>query len=454
MARPHVTRAPRRGAYVAVAACLILSGCPSPGPRGRIVFIVVDTLRADVLRPYGGTADTPAIERLARSGQALGDAVASFHQTPMSMSAIFTGLAPSIETLDPNRPLEMTGRTSCGLSRLRGPLDWHNCVPRSVRTLGELMKEAGYWTIGVTSNGLLFRPFGIEAGFDQWAEVGGGFLVPEKAHPEERLRLFKTRNWRQVNQSVADLIEHRGSDDFFLYVHYMDVHDYMDSLDLRGRYLEQVAAVDQGIQDLLSLLERKNLWDGTVVVLTADHGERLGENHFVKGRWSHEGNPSFEEVLKIPLIISPARAQPPRGITRTQDIYYLLADLAGIKVPPPSDLEPGEVFLTEEGWRTYRGNRWKLFLERKGGGTRLVDLQADPGERVDVAREHADQVKVMKARVEILSKQLAAHEGARDRLTREDEDRLRALGYVGSQDRTDGAPVAETPRSENGPARP
>jgi hypothetical protein len=409
---------------------LFLAPCGNARTPERIVLIVVDTLRADVLPPYGGRATAPVIEALAKRGQVFSNAIASFHQTPMSMTAMFTGLTPSIETSDPARPLEMTGQTFCGLTRFGAAADRRGCVPTSVETLGEVLKEAGYWTMGVVSNGLLFAPFGLRQGFDDWVEVGIGFVAPEKKTPATRRKVSRSRAADAVDATVTEVLRRRRAERFFLYVHYMDVHDYVETLDWEREYLEKIPRVDAAIGEVLEELDEEGLLDGAVVIVTSDHGERLLEQHFVQGVFSHGGNPSFEEVLQIPLIIAPPWFDDAASPVRTQDIFSLIERIAGVETKLRPELGPDELYLSEAKWQTYRRGRWKSFLRRSDGAFFLIDLAADPGETRDTSKGHPGVVQEHRERISVLCRTLAATEAERSELSPNDEGRLRALGYL------------------------
>ena len=88
----------RRGRLMTcLPICLMLGACVRPVPE-RIVLIVIDTLRRDALSCYGGSTPTPNIDGLAAQGQLFSNALGSFHQTTMSMGAMFTGRTPSLES--------------------------------------------------------------------------------------------------------------------------------------------------------------------------------------------------------------------------------------------------------------------------------------------------------------------------------------------------------------------
>jgi arylsulfatase A-like enzyme len=390
----------------------------------RIILIVIDTLRLDHISAYGSEVPTPNIDALAARGQRFDNVIASFHQTSMSMAALFTGRTPSIESGQLRQPLPWNGRTWCGMRRfLRAP-DSDTCIPPSVPTLAQALRNAGYWTAGVVTNALIFRPLGYERGFDRWVQVSD----------EKRARIaalfqgdYRRRSAAEANRAVARLLETRPTDRFFLYVHYMDTHDYLLA---QRSYAESVSLADQGVGELLKILREQRLLDGAVIVLLSDHGERLHEPHLSDGLPAHAGNPSFEEVLRIPLIVAPAVLEQPSGMIRSDDVHRLIKRLARIGEEGDPDLESGELFLSEERYHVYRDGRWKSYRKRDEETFQLVDLEADPGETRDVASSHPEVVSRHLKRIDELERALAAADTPASHLTPEDERRLRSLGYL------------------------
>jgi len=398
----------------------------SPGPPRRIILIVVDTLRRDALSCYGGSVPTPHIDALAKRGQRISHELASFHQTTMSMGALFTGKNPSLETGQDRATVGWNGRTWCGLSRFAQDAREKGCIPHAIATLGERMRQAGYTTLAVVTNPLLFRPAGFSRGFDRWIELS------DRTAPSIRTRsgmtVHRSSPASKVHSWVRKLLDTRKTDRFFLYLHYMDVHDYRL---WHKPYAVMVAEIDEAIGNLVDLLQDRNLLDGTVVILTGDHGERLGETHWTRGRRGHRGNPSFEEVLEIPLIVWPARFPNPRASMRSQDLFDSLLRLAGLRLEPkPALLRKDELFLSEMHWQTYRQGRWKSFRNRKDGTFSLIDLENDPEERTDVASRFPAVVRKHTERVEQLVRALGAPSTPKQRLSPEDRQRLEALGYL------------------------
>ena len=383
------------------------TACSHGEPAQQIVLIVVDTLRRDHLSCYGSTTPTPHLDRLAENGQIFTNAIASFHQTTMSMGALFTGRTPSLEAS--RGALSWNGRSWCGLTRFAGPSEEQGCIPKSVRTLPEILRNAGYRTIGIVSNRLLFQPAGFERGFADWVEVGG------------------RTTWQEINAAALEAMERRDRDKVFLYVHYMDVHNHR----FGGRsYASLVNSVDGGIGALLDALKQRGLRDDATIVFTSDHGERLGETHFTPGSPYHYGNPSFEEVLRIPLIVSPPRFAATSEPVRSQDVFRLILELAGVRDSSPSELEPDELILSEVHWRIYRRGRWKSLMPRLGKAHYLIDLIEDPGEQRNVADEHPAILAEHRQRTLTLVRDLAAANRPLSQLTAEDQKRLRALGYL------------------------
>jgi len=423
----------RRRAVAALCHALVLVwvGCAptESGPR-RIVFIVVDTLRADHVPGTGGALDTPVLAGLAARGQVFRNALASFHQTSMSMGSMMTGRTPSIESGDPTQPLPWNSSTWCGMARFSAGAG-DTCIPSSVPTLAERLLEAGWWTMGVVSNQFLYEPSGFSRGFEDWTEVDER---PPVAGPRSREGIAdpaRSREWRAVNRAAFAAVDRAPHERAFLYVHYIDVHDYR-FLDLE--YAEAVEVMDAALGGLLDGLSGRGFLDDAVVVFTSDHGERLGEDHRFPGElpnnFGHYGNPSFEEVLRIPLIVAPPFFADTSRLVRTQDLHRLVLEIAGIESVLAGESRPDELFVGELNFRTYRQGRFKSMLRRSDGVATLYDLEGDPEELVNLAEKRGLRVLQHRTRANELSEGLAARSAPKSELSDEDRERLRALGYL------------------------
>ena len=123
----------RKNAILKLTLSSLLALACTPVERpGRIVLVVVDTLRADAI----AATPTPTLDALAARGQTFSNALASFHQTPMSMSAIFTGRTPSMESGEPSRSLRWLPSAWCGMARFEETPSQNVCLPSSIPTAG------------------------------------------------------------------------------------------------------------------------------------------------------------------------------------------------------------------------------------------------------------------------------------------------------------------------------
>ena len=231
-----------------------LAACspPETAPKQpeRIILIVADTLRRDALSPYGSGLATPNVARLAESGQVFTNAVSSFHMTTMSMAAMFTGRTPSLEVGEKLRVLPWTSDTWCGMARFATEED-KSCIPAHLGTLAEDLRDAGYETIGIVSNRLIYSPLGFEQGFDTWEVVGEkerrkGRRKGRKQNARESL----LHSGERVNEATFRVLAGRKTDRFFLYVHFIDPHDYYIRPDLNG-YASGVLHFDRALGALL-----------------------------------------------------------------------------------------------------------------------------------------------------------------------------------------------------------
>jgi len=218
-----------------------------------------------------------------------------------------------------------------------------------------------------------------------------------------------------------------------------------------GRYAGEVSYVDQEIGRLRAEIERLGIAERTILVVTADHGESLGEHGLY---FDHFG--LQEANLRVPLIVwAPGRVQVGRrqDTVAGLDIAPTLLGLAGL---PPSPAMRGRDLFAGDGTSEpvvaestgglqlmIRDGRWKLVRTVQGfyytdsfaprtGATELYDAEADPREQTDLAAVHADVVATLGSR---LDEWLAAHHPRSDRLpsrpvSPQQERELRALGYV------------------------
>lgn len=243
------------------------------------------------------------------------------------------------------------------------------------------------------------------------------------------MKAARRRTAGKFNRDVLKALAKRPSDRFFLYVHYIDVHDW--SL-FRRSYRESVEMFDQQLDELLDQLEADGLLENATVFLTSDHGEMLVDQHDGVKVVRHFGNPAYEPVLTVPLIVTPQTKADGGTLIRSQDLHGMIGQIAGLGGNPAPDLASDELFVSEMSYQNYRSGRWKSIWARSGTWRVLYDLVADPGEHIDLAGERADILAKHRERIDELSIALSSDGSQAESLGDENLARLRALGYIDS----------------------
>ncbi len=403
----------------------------APAPSSlNIVLITLDTLRADRLGCYGFPGNsTPNLDRLAAESVLFEQTTSTVPLTLPSHSSILTGLLP------PNHGVRDNGGVPLAQART---------------TLAERYKASGYATGGFVGAWVLERRFGLAQGFDRYSDRFG----PDQLQKSGDV---------VVDDALAWIDEVRAGK-FFAWVHLFDPHLPYDppepfrSSHAADRYQGEVAFSDELLGRLVSRLRERQLLERTIVVVTADHGESLGEH----GEASH-GFFVYDATVAVPLIVRTPWGL--RGRSRAQvslvDVFPTILDLTGLPAEPaidgqsllPAMLDPGRasehVAYSESlyprlhyGWHELRALRDGAYKLIDAPRAELYDLAHDPGEKENLARTRAQTAETM--RVALGRKAPAddpAAAAARPSLDPETQQRLAALGYVGSG-------VASDPKAE------
>ena len=264
----------RKAAFLLLVGALQLGGC-GRAPRPDLVLVTVDTLRPDALGWVAGRNETPAIDALAREGFAFPGAVSPVPLTLPSHVSILTGLVP----------------------RRHGVRDNGQTFGGSIPTLSERLGAAGYRTGAFVSGYPLRRMFGLDRGFeiyhDELASRPDGRWQDRPASATTALALEWLRGVKKRDPDQP----------FFLWIHYYDPHTpYAPPARFsrpgpRGAYDGEVAAVDQAVAPLRLGLEETFPSRRRLTLLTADHGEALGEH----GEATH-GFFIYDSTTLVPLL--------------------------------------------------------------------------------------------------------------------------------------------------------
>ena len=395
-----------------------------------VLLITVDTLRADAVGAYGkADAGTPWMDRLAAGGVRFEDAHAHNVMTLPSHANILSG----------RYPLDHGVRDNAGFR-----------FPTGMDTLATLLEARGYATAAFVSAFPLDARFGLARGFDVYedsfvdAQVRPAFLEQERRGTET---VALARKWLAA----------QGDRPVFCWVHLYEPHSpYRPPPELAARfpghpYQGEVAAADAALGPLLEPLLASGDNGRTLVVLTSDHGESLGEH----GEATH-GLFAYEATLRVPLIIHGPRlrARVERAPARHVDVLPTILD--ALAVPVPAGL-PGRSLLpvataADAATPTYfealsgQLNRgWAPLYGVIRDGRKYIDLPI--AELYDLRRDPAEAANLAGAPSpadETLRRDLAAFRAADRGLRRgtesaETRERLASLGYVGS-----GASTAST----------
>ena len=400
-----------------------------PDQAVDVILITVDTLRADSVG-FGGSREvaTPVLDRLAAAGRVYTNAHAHNVVTLPSHANILTGRYPFQHGVRDN-----TGFT----------------LPETVPTLAELLKQAGYATAAFVGAYPLDSRYGLDQGFDVYDDD-----FPRGSNPSEFV-IAERRGDRVIAPALAWWRSQGSSEPGkprFLWVHLYDPHASYDPPEpFKSRYagkpyLGEVAATDSFLAPLL-----EPALDGretpALVVVTADHGEALGDH----GELTH-GLFAYEATLKVPLVVWGAGIRPGRDErwARHVDIVPTVLGRLGLDPPPARDPLPGRSLLEAppaenaegsdsyfEALSTNLNRGWAPLRGVIRGGSKwielpvpeLYDLPTDPGEQKNLSGEERRTVAALRSALP----EEELWPPRKGKVSPEEERRLRSLGYsVGS----------------------
>jgi arylsulfatase A-like enzyme len=405
---------------------LLLAGCePDTAAQARpanVLLVSIDTLRADHVGAFGATeAKTPTLDRLAFEGVRFTNAISPAPLTLPSHATLLTALDPPRHGVRHN-----------GVHRLSN----------EVTTLAERFREAGYATGAVVGSAVLAARHGLGQGFDHYDDA----IVPA----DGRLGgAGVQRDARAVSQAARAWLS-KAPEPFFLFIHYYDPHASYQPPPGFDRFAHpydgEIAYVDRELAGVVETIGARHGLDETLIAVTADHGESLGEHHEATHAYT-----VYDATQRIPLLLR-GRGIPPG---RSVDAVVRLADVAptllarvgldpleGVDGEDLTALLDGKVDASRQayveslatqidhGWAPLHGLRTQESLLIRAPRNELYDLRADPAQTRNVyddpvragEREALEAVLMAKLADSARSQTLVLDPGTRAQ--------LQALGYA------------------------
>ncbi len=456
---------------------LTLVSCSSGDLKHQnIILISIDDLRADHLGCYGYNRDTsPNIDSLARDNILFAKCYIHQAWTLPSHISMLTSLYPITHGVD-----------------MRHSLD------SAIVTLAEILKNEDYITMGFASGGAWTdAKYGFSRGFKIYysgkskeSAEDKSTLIREHLETHKGEKLFLFLHYFDVHSGFNklpydapppfnNLFSHKYHGDFqggvgatFASEHlkYVNTHnitlerkdlDYIISL-----YDNGIAYMDKCIGDLFEMLKSMDLFDNSLIIITADHGEEFQEH----GYMLHSNPYDYEEIMHVPLVMKLPQAGDDfksrksgnviDGLVESIDMMPTILDLLGIKGPRMQGKSLIGLIKGDDKGKEYvfgfgsngsvfiRSERWKMLNDSglKEGRFKLFDLNSDPMERVNLIDKGLAIEKILKEklkeRMELsrnLRKELLRGRGMSQdvesnhkdvSLTEEEKEKLKALGYL------------------------
>jgi arylsulfatase A-like enzyme/thioredoxin-like negative regulator of GroEL len=402
-----------------------------------VVIITLDTTRADALGAYGQRLPTsPRIDAMAAEGTLFEQVVASSPSTLPSHATLFTGRQPYSHGVRSNFGYRLSDENV---------------------TLAEMLRDRGYATHAEIASAVLDDETQLDQGFDVYREVQ--ISKPTPRFLERAMKDAPTRAAEDITERGLAFLRENAERPFLLWLHYYDAHEPLDPPEpfrseiAESLYLAEVRRTDHQVGRVLDELEALGLRERSLVVLTADHGEGLGQH----GEETHSFL-VYDSTMRVPLVFWGSdvipRGQRVASLVRLADVTPTLLDLLGL-VPaqdaqgislrpllenPGAELEligygeSIEPLLSFEGdvLRFVQLGRWKYIHKLE---PELYDVASDPQELRNRVAEQPERAARLRARLEQLLRAVpASPANAEAEMDPETLAQLRALGYVGGGD--------------------
>lgn len=396
-------------------------------PR-HVVLFTMDTTRADALGSYGGRATvTPHLDQLAARGVRFDAAISPSPITGPAHAALMTGRYPARYGVRDNATTPL---------------------PEEAVTLAERLRDAGFATGAFIGAFVLDRAYGFAQGFSTF----GGFDRVEAGREANAER----RGDAVVDEAIAWLGNVGTDQQVFLWVHLYDPHaPYAAPAPFAGRhpdqpYLDEVAYMDAQIGRVLDALRTRGLFDDSLILAIADHGESLGEH----GEDEH-GVFLYEPVIRVPFIVSGPSVQ--QGLTvseqvRSIDVAPTVLDLVGLPKADDTDGESLTALLRggsrvtvpvayAESYYPKWHYGWSELRALRADGWKVID--APRPELYAVDKDARESTNLFTSQQALASRMIAEAQALEQSFTGgrtitaaapspDTLERLRSLGYVGT----------------------
>jgi arylsulfatase A-like enzyme/Tfp pilus assembly protein PilF len=420
--------------FFVLAACGCRESTSARAPIAKahpnVLLVTIDTLRADHVGSYGAAnAMTPTLDALAKRGVRFETALSHVPLTGPSHASILTG----------RTPLGHGFRNNGGY-----------VLAPTLHTAAEDFRQGGYRTAAIVSAFPLDRRFGFDRGFDIYEDhLPRGNDRRRTPYVERHAGATTDAALRWLGAPKAGAANHP----WFMWVHYYDPHaPYEPPPDFAERFRNapydgEIAFVDRELSRVLKAIEQRGELGKTVVLVTADHGESLGEH----GESAH-GLFVYDATIRVPWImagpeIAEGRVSP--TLARLIDVLPTLHDYAGL--PPRKDIEGRSLRPAADGRRmreapSYAESMyselelgWAPLFSWRVAGFKLIeaprpelyDLKNDPKELTNLAGTDASRVAQLRHGLEAALRQETAPAGATASSDPQTLERLRSLGYLG-----------------------
>lgn len=411
---------------VGIAVWFFCSDVLLGGKIRNVVLISIDTCRADYLSCYGYPRRiTPNIDAVAKESILFENVVVPVPLTLPSHSSMLTGTIPPYHGIHDN-------------------LDYQ--LDQSNITLAEILKDNGFVTGAIISCFVLDSQFGLDQGFDTYND---------QFEEEHYAGNISERIGGEASRFALEWLEEHKNERFFFFLHYYDPHsDYVPPEPFASEfwdnpYAGEIAYTDYCISRVIKKLKDLGLYDSTLLIITGDHGEMLGEH----GESEH-GFFIYESAIKVPLIFKlPGRHKSKRikEMVGLIDIVPTVYSLLGIE--PPGEVQGVDLsacfgrkklanrqrhIYCESLYPTkYNANsllgvvteRWKYIQTTR---PELYDIAEDRQESNNLVAKEPQRARILQDRLKQILEEQVCKRGSESKLELDEEGkrRLESLGYV------------------------